>query len=303
MVSLSSSAQQRGGSTTLAIALSHRIKVIPHRPQTLPWFFKRIWRLCQLLALLTDGFVRTEQVEVRFDGDHEGFSLFYAPANRGRVIGRPSSLCFFYLANVSPQFGSIIDMWLYTSEILLEAINLFSIGRDWTDSLEMRFLLLCQSLEVYSRATSDSEYMPAESYESVKATIINSIPATVEPSHRVKLKSQITFGNEYSLRKRVENMLESLQPATVQLICVSPSKFVAGLVATRNYLTHYTDELRAEALRGSDLHWASEKIALLMRVVLLRYLGLPEEVVRERVNQHPRLAQCLLIAGNHQEAL
>ena len=304
-VSISSSGHQRGGrgSTKMSIEVSHQLNVLPQRPQPLLWYFRRIWRLCQLLALLTDGFVTPKRAAVKIAGDPQRYLLCYVPSRRGGDSGRPTSFCFFYLADLSGQLGTIIDAWLAASDILAEAINLFSAGRSWTDSLEVRFQLLCQSLEAFSRATSSLQYMPNEDYESVKTTLIKSIPSVVSASHRTKLKSQITFGNEYSLRKRVENLLDSLQPETLNLICVSRSLFVKGVVNTRNYLTHYTDELRATALRDADLYWAGEKIALLVRVVLLKHVGIPEELICDRIRKYPPLAQCLLAAGNHREAL
>ena len=124
-----------------------------------------------------------------------------------------------------------------------------------------------------------------------KAQIIAAIPSTVASDHRDSLKSRIRYGNEYSLRKRLTKAVESLPPEAIECVCKSIGEFVSGLVETRNYLTHYTDELRGNALRGADLFWASERLAMLLRILLLREFGIDMALIVERVCRHPRLLQ------------
>lgn len=46
------------------------------------------------------------------------------------------------------------------------------------------------------------------------------------------------------------------------------------MVDTRNYLTHYTEELERKALRGPELLEAVEELRRLLAFLLLRELGL-----------------------------
>lgn len=82
-----------------------------------------------------------------------------------------------------------------------------------------------------------------------------------------------------------------------------PKKFSLGIADTRNYYTHFTDELRPKALPPVPMYWASEKLSFLMRIVLFRYLGMAEEVIVERMSEHHRLSQRIFYSKEHPEVM
>jgi len=147
-------------------------------------------------------------------------------------------------------FPAIICKWFSSSHVLKSAINLFiSVQENRSEVyVEERFLTATQSLEAFSRGTVQAEYMAKHEYEDTKRLLNAAIPKSVGADHRAALKSRINFGNEHSLRKRISTLLNSLSEATVQCVCASKKDFINGIVDTRNYLTHLTDDLRRKAL-------------------------------------------------------
>lgn len=217
--------------------------------------------------------------------------LFYNAPEPRRESQQPSSLLLFNASDVCNQLSDILHKWFAASPTLKSAIYLYIDGMRQTGSSEGRFLTLSQAFEAFSRATTPSEYMASEDYQEVRSKIIAAIPSEVAPDHRDSLKSRIKYGNEISLRKRLMKTFQSLPFEAIDCICHSHAEFVSGIVDTRNYLTHYSDELRSSALRGADLHWASEQLTMLTRILLLRELGIDIARIVEHVRGHSRLMQ------------
>ncbi len=89
-------------------------------------------------------------------------------------------------------------------------------------------------------------------------------------------------------------MLCSLEDETTKLITNSAGKFAEDVTATRNYLTHYSSELQAQAVKGGDLYSAYLRLRVLLTVILFKELGLEEKDIRGLLaNSHARLAESI----------
>ncbi len=275
----------------ICLTARNTISLTPESPQPFHWHLERIWQMCSLLTLLADEIVRPERIEVSVSGGPYPHVLFYNAQKPQRESNQPSSNLLFNASHVCDQLGDILNRWFTASPTLRSAIYLYIDGMRQAGSSEGRFLTLSQAFEAFSRATTTSEYMATEDYEQVKSKIIEAIPSHVASDHRDSLKSRIKYGNEISLRKRLMKTFDSLPVDAIDCICHSLKEFVSGIVDTRNYLTHYSDELRPLALRGADLHWTSEQLAMLTRILLLRSLGIDIARIVEHVRSHSRLMQ------------
>ncbi|MDN5873075.1 MAG: hypothetical protein L0H29_01670, partial [Sinobacteraceae bacterium] len=60
-------------------------------------------------------------------------------------------------------------------------------------------------------AIADGTYMSPEDYEAVRHALATAIPSSVGADHREALKSRIKYGNELSLRKRINGLAGYLQ--------------------------------------------------------------------------------------------
>jgi hypothetical protein len=159
--------------------------------------------------------------------------------------------------------------------------------------LESVFLSLIQALETYSRATMDAKYVTPEEYQKIAAALNAGIPADTPSSLKQSLKSRIKYGNEYSLRKRLEGILSSLDTETVKLVCPNHTKLRDSLVETRNYLTHYTEELKENAIHGPGLFYANLRMKLLLTILLCKEVGVNEESIRKALLNNNKWMQLI----------
>jgi len=157
----------------------------------------------------------------------------------------------------------------------------FSSLREPGAFLETRFLPMIQALEVYARADKQQTYVDPKEYGETLPRIESEIPIDIDKELRSAIIRKLQYANEYSLRTRLRRIIETLQPETVKLFCKDAEAFVGGVVDTRNYLTHYSKD-SYRVLQGIDLHWATVKLRTMFSLILLRWIGLPETLIRER---------------------
>lgn len=284
-------------------ARSH-IALTPDSPKNLSWFLERSTQFCHFLNLVTEEVASPTGFKVFVEGDaYPGWYLYQT----GKRIERSESnapLLLFYHGHLHDQFETMLNNWFSASETLLDSIYLMmDAQRTVGHSTSGRFLLLAHAVEVISRATTSSEYMPANEYEGVIQAMNSAIPTGVKSDHRMSLKSRIKYGNEFALHKRIKLLLESLTEEARKIVCVDVGKFSRGIADTRNYYTHFTDELRPKALPAVPMYWASEKLSFLMRIELLRYLGIAEDTIVKQLNGHHRIGQRIRLSKEHLEVV
>lgn len=302
-VSLETNLAYQDSRSEITLTAQRHFRFRPATAKSLDWYIKAIWRMSYLLTILTDEAVCPTWLRYSQDGESSNGWLLYRsieePASSGTESGVPLLL---HLAHVIDDFDSIVQKWYSASDILTSAIHRFMAAhRDSSGNPEVRILMLTQSVEAFSRATTSSEYMGSDEYASVISALTSAIPDSVSGGHRTSLKNRIKFGNEHSLRKRITGLLNSLAQESSEAVCRSKNDFVCGVVDTRNYLTHYTDELRPSALTGVDLSWACEKLLILLRILLLREIGVEEGLVVRRIKEHHRLMQRIFISKGFRE--
>jgi HEPN superfamily Apea-like protein len=234
-------------------------------------------------------------VQFRFgvDGEESNSWLLYQPIRpiRGNL---DRTAVMFGLTHVKDQFEAILDKWFAADATSNEAIGLYLDARFAHKlSLYTQFLMLAQSVEAFSRATSSNEYMTEKEYAPIMKALIGAIPSSVAPDHCDALKSRIKFGNEFSLRKRIELLFDSLKSETADLVCLDRGAFITRLVKMRNYLLHRTDELRGSAIEGLDLYYTCEQLMVLIRILILKNIGIDEVLVADRIKEGHRTSQVI----------
>lgn len=115
---------------------------------------------------------------------------------------------------------------------------------------------------------------------------MTAIPAGTPAPLRDALKSRIKYGNEFSLRKRLNEIFAGIGPQNTALIAPNSATFISDVVDTRNYLTHYSDDLKEQTLEGADLFNANLRLKILLTILLLRELGIDEGLITELVSSH-----------------
>ncbi len=282
--------------TSAGFKISNAFHLIPDTPQPLLWFTNTIRRLSYLLTLLTDDYVVPEAIRCEVGNESKDHCCLLYRSKEAFDSTRPHSLCLFFYAHLESSFPQIVNKWFSFNTFLNEAIELFINAHRDHSLPPIRFRLLAEALETFSRtATKKHSYLSRGLYRKVRKALTAVIPDFVQPDHFEVLLSRICFGNDYSLKKRVETLLESLDKDSCALIYKDHDAFVSGFKDTRNYFAHHSRNLRNKALKGGHLYWCSEKLIMLLRILLLRHIGIQEPVICSRVQAHNRLRQYIAI--------
>ena len=144
--------------------------------------------------------------------------------------------------------------------------------------LDGKFLALAQGLETYHRRTFNEKVMDDLEFKQLVDNIINNCP-----EQRQKwLKGRLEHGNEISLRKRIQCIIEPFKDivGTSRQRC----KIVNSIVYTRNYLTHFNESLKEKAASGKDLHFLNLKMEALLQLHFLQVLGFTQEQIKSIFN-------------------
>lgn len=172
-----------------------------------------------------------------------------------------------------------------TSARLLMSPDLYEGG-----TLTFRFLAMMQALETFDRNMHPGAYVDADEYDVIYRELSTVLQHIKNTSLRDSLKSRLKYGNEFSLRKRLFRLCDGLEPSVRTLLFGDRHRQCIELIVdTRNYLTHYDEELGMRALRGEGLHYASQLCRWLCTACLLRAIGVPANLLAEQLRRHRRI--------------
>lgn len=188
-----------------------------------------------------------------------------------QVIG-PRML--FSYRTISQNAAIIFKCWLEAYEEILPALSLyFSVVQGTHRYADSKFLALAQGLETYHRRTSNRLLMDSEDFQTLKRHVIDSCPE----KHRSWLDGKLKFANEISLAHRLKDLIEPNLPYLPKDI--DQKRFVRQVVDTRNYLTHYSEELKDKAAHGRDLVELILRLEVIFVLSLIRHIGFTEAEV------------------------
>lgn len=153
------------------------------------------------------------------------------------------------------------------------------------------FLSLAQAFESFHRKVYEGEYISKSEYSSIKKALVNAIPVGIDPKLSDKLKSMLHFGNELSLKSRLEYLLGGIQRDHLDNLAGTDDcpQFIRSLADIRNYLTHYEGKKPSILESSVAMYNLNRRVTALLLVLLLKYLGVPEALVYLPVVGHLRL--------------
>lgn len=91
------------------------------------------------------------------------------------------------------------------------------------------------------------------------------------------LKGRLTHGNEINLGKRIKGIIDPFK----ELLGSSKerSKLIRRVVDTRNYLTHYNEDLKEASAKGRDLWVLCLKMEVIFNLHFLKVIGFTTEEI------------------------
>ena len=112
---------------------------------------------------------------------------------------------------VSAQIAALIQKWFANAKELRPIYDLFS-GTQYNTEMyeETRFLNLMQAIESFHRRTEGGRFWESEKYDEWCQTVPQTFPADMPTDLKERLRAYLRYGNEFSLRKRLKLLLNSL---------------------------------------------------------------------------------------------
>ncbi len=289
------SASTSGSITTQQLSVSPGVTISPATPQSFEWYLGVIRDVQNWLTLLVGKPVQPARIEASTE---QYRAVQVIPAWLGKRRDDPISPISVRvtLPAVRDEIEALLRKWFERSEQLRDVYNLF-FGAVHAEGMyiESHYLSLIQAVEAFSRATTASAYVSPQQYEAIRAALAQAIPQDTPADLRASLQSRIKYGNEYSLRKRLNELLKSLEPDTLGLVCRDRQVYVEKVVATRNYLTHYTSELRDQAWHEGKLFHACQSLTVMLTIFLFREVGFAEQRIRDLLNGHSATRQIMAL--------
>jgi len=197
----------------------------------------------------------------------------------------------FTYQDISADFEVLLRNWFEKADVLKPICGLyFGVLNNPLQYLENQFLSLVQAAEAFHERIYGGRYLQDSKYKALVFTpLVNAIP-DVNQDLKESLKNRLKYGNEYSLRTRLSELLDECGKIVPQLLG-NRKEFINKVLDTRNYLTHYDQELYKRAARGQALVSLTKKLRILMEVCLVTQTGLDANKAMNLFGKHRRVRE------------
>lgn len=260
--------------------------------------------------LTLPGLSRAEKIDILYP-------LSYTPDISGSV--HPNSM-LFQLSDIRSEFDRVLKQWYDTWESMTPVFDLY-FGTQYNPQMYLNntFLTLTQTIEPYHRQAYGGTYHSEYKYEKIhealntildgdlhdiyghsggmKGSVPLSNPGGLRTLHdmfnldeglRDSLKGgAFKYGNEYSLDKRLREIINDHEPLLKDLP-LNVINHRREIVETRNHLTHYNEEKGDDVVEGAELQRLTWRLQQLVEVCLLTEIGIPASQIKSRLTRRYR---------------
>ncbi len=227
------------------------------------------------------GLTEVNKMMIEDKAHYPPVEVFYTLSDipKGHEPLHPLDMLFTF-KDISNRFESFLRNWFEKKDLLEPVYNLY-FGTLYNPNmyLEHRFLSLIQAIESFHQCIYGGEYLPDEDYKVVYDALVPAIPEAVRSDLKDRLKEYLKYGNEFSLRKRLKEIVDKYQEILDRFI-ENKNAFIEKVVDTRNYQTHHDKELKERAAKGKDLYWLTQKLKMYLEICLLTELGFRSEEIK-----------------------
>lgn len=266
----------------------------PREPRPLSWFFEQIDSLQILLSLLCGTSMSTNCAKIGIDRGRSAY--VYRPLINHRTCDFTHPIDFFLpYSGVEKHLGQLLNNWFGLFPKIQTALQLASSAMNSSDLwLHVRFLTYMQALEGIHRGLFDGFYTTLGEYQDIEKSLRAAIPADIGPDHKASLESRIKYGNEVSLRRRL-NVLSEQVSRTIRKVALGTDVGVrAKWVDTRNHFSHGATALDVGTREGQELYDTNVRLNGFIRFLIFKVLDIPDDVAEEVLTRHSRLARHMM---------
>jgi len=167
--------------------------------------------------------------------------------------------------------------WLKKHQLVCTLFSLYRSAVYSENNIETKFLLLSQAVESYHRRFRNGFYLSESDFQSkILKPFYKAIPAQLDPRFKESLKNRLKYSNEYSLRKRIKDLISENKNILERYFKV-PKKLENKIADARNYLTHFHED--NHRITPSNLVFYSTILKKLFELSLLREIGFDQDKI------------------------
>jgi hypothetical protein len=281
--------------SSIAVTVSAWVGIRPETPKGLYWYFEQVGKISTMLAFLAGSPMSPDCIEASIG---EGYQEVYVmPALRDAKCCPYVDLDEFFMSrgDMGSELTDVVTRWfdLYPKVHMPSqlALSVLASERLW---LHVEFLSLMQALEGLHRALFVGNYMNDKEYEAVEKALVDAIAVGLSPEHKDAIRSRIRYGNQISLHKRLDDLAARLGEQIRGTILGNGGDVPRTWVDTRNYYTHWDEELRANMLDGQGIYNAVVRLRHFLRVSYLMLMGIPDHALLKSLSNRSRSSQHLV---------
>ncbi|UIJ85255.1 hypothetical protein LZK77_16185 [Rhizobium leguminosarum] len=281
---LSFSADYHFEGTELQIAMESftSMNLRPRKPQKLEWLVKELMSV-RALASLSFGlpaplhsihlYGKTKQKK-GFGKQTQSVSALFLEDGASKVSH--SSYPIISLKRLQIVAPDILSAWYDLREPFAEAIDLLVLllGRHHKTTA-IGFLLTMQAFEAFDRKANPEPLVAEDVFKAVADAMIAAMPNIAPTNLRSKMKAAIRYANEPSLRNRLKALHKRLEEELNGDTLGFERSKIEPIVQTRNYFTHYPDDLRPLILSQENQTRETDRFVLILILLIFDQLGVP----------------------------
>jgi hypothetical protein len=292
------------GASTKGVEFTYSYKLIiaPDDPQPLDWHLRAIAVLRSLFMLLLGNGVYTLEIKAFGSSNEMTSPVHVFPRVTVPLVVRLEDNQFYVRhETVRNDLGVLAREW-FAKEEILRVIRGSLIDLLTVDGLtpEAVFTRIVQTMEHLHGVVSEEKgrYVAKRTWRRFCAWLDEVFPGKpgVDDSeelkelktHREPLIGQIRGVNSLTFRSRLRSLFDRVPGRELMPLLDNPGnpdayldEFLRRVEATRNYLTHFSSKLKADAFDGKDLERAALQCWAVLLFNISFFLGVREEVAGE----------------------
>jgi hypothetical protein len=281
--------------TSISVEMVGFVNITPSTPQSMEWFIEQQSKLVAMLTFLAGTPMPIDSIGAYLEDSATLVTVLVAMRQAARCEFKNPHDFFIPRNAVGIDFSTLVENWFREIDAVLIpsqlALSVFSSKNLW---LHVEFASLIQALEGFHRSRYEGKYMNDKSYETVKKSLSDAIPIDLPTDHKEALRSRIRYGNQISLSKRLSELKESLGVSLACLIISDTGKIPRNWIDTRNYHSHWDEELRANIIDGQEMYHANTRMQHFVRVLYLMLMGISAEVLTACFKNYSNTSQELI---------
>lgn len=196
----------------VVVRTSVYLRLVAAESQRLEWLLEQFGRISTLLAFISGSPMGADQMSAKLS-DGNAVEVLVAMREAKCCEYKAAGDFFMRRNQMQCELAAVVVRWfeLYDSIAMPSRLALSVLySKDlW---LHVEFLSTMQALEGFHRATMDGVYVTKEQYLEVEEKMLRAIPNGTPSDLRSSLKARLKYGNEISLRKRMDELASRLNP-------------------------------------------------------------------------------------------